>query len=474
MKLITILTAGTLLTGGLFAQPTVPRKILLLDATLIQSSENIRIAVGQAVKFSANPLFGEEHPWEARFDNMYPNVIWDESDQLYKCWYNPFLVEVEDWLTSTPTRQRWLYPKQSGLCYAYSKDGIRWVKPRLDILPFRGQLSNILMRDAHGVGVFRDSRETNPARRYKSFFVNEDAGRRTTVAVSFSANGINWGPQTLVTNAKLMADTHNNALWAPTLNRYVAFTRDWDRNVPGEIKAVRLVARIESEDFEHWTDPQVVLRGLDPAHQVYAMPVFYYAGIYIGLPVIFDIISDRTHAELAWSKDTVTWHRVDVGTYVIPNSEKKGDFDFGCIYPAAVPIIQKDGIKLYYSGSDAPHWAKRKAWLALATLRPDGFAAATPADQSKSGKIVTVPVSFQGKDKLLLTADVEEGGSIQVTALDDQGREVARSAPLAGSFTSRLVEWQAPRSPSPDHVRLSFTLTRARLYSYDLVAGHRP
>lgn len=476
MKLIATLSICSLLANALLADQSAPRKTLLLDSSRIESSENIRIAVGQPKKFAGNPLFGEDRPWEPRYDNMYPNVIWDESDQLYKCWYNPFLVEVEDWLGSNDTRKRWLYPRQSGLCYAISKDGIHWEKPNFDILPFRGQPSNILMRDVHGVGVFKDSRETNPERRYKSFFVNQVEGRRTTVAVAFSADGIHWGPQTLLSNVKLMADTHNNALWAPTLNRYVAFTRDWDprewkRDSQGNIPAVRLVARIESEDFVHWSDPQTVLRGESDDLQVYAMPVFYYAGIYLGLPVVYDRKSDRPHPELAWSKDTVTWHRIDVGTPLIPLSEKKGDYDWGCVYPAAVPLITKDGIKLYYSGSDGLHFGQRKAYFELATLRPDGFAAATPADPHKAGKVVSVPVSFHAADQLLLTADVESGGGIQVALLDQAGRELARSVPLSGSFSGRRVEWQAPVTPIKGELRLSFTLSQARLYSYDIVPG---
>lgn len=472
MKLFTTLSACVLLANTLPAEQSGFRKTLLLDSTLVESSENIRIAVGQAQKFPGNPLFGEDRPWEPRFDNMYPNVIWDETDQLYKCWYNPFLVEVEDWLGSTSERKRWLYPRQSGLCYATSKDGIHWEKPAFDILPFRGQASNILMRDVHGVGVFLDEREPNPERRYKSIFVNQVEGRRTTVAVSFSADGIHWGQQTVLSNVKLMADTHNNALWAPTLNRYVAFTRDWDprdwkRNSRGEIPAVRLVARIESEDFQHWSDPQTVLRGVNDNLQVYAMPVFYYAGLYLGLPVIIDAKDDRTHAELAWSKDTVNWHRIDLGTPLIPNSEKKGDYDWGCAYPAAVPLITKDGIKLYYAGSDGLHFGERKTHFALATLRPDGFAAATPADPARKGKITTTTVSLPANGQLLVTGDVEAGGSVLVTLIDPNGREVARSVPMVGSFTARPVEWQTPDAEPVGEFRISFVLSRARIYSYE-------
>ncbi len=471
-----LLSCLALLATAAAACAAEAQKVLLLDATLIEHSDNIRLAVGQAEKSGYNPLFGEDRPWEPRFDNLYPNVIWDEQAQLFKCWYNPFLVEMEDWIGSTPQRKKWLWLRDSGLCYAESADGIHWRKPALDLLPFRGQPSNILVRDVHGVGVFRDLHEANPERRYKMFFVNQARGVRTTLAVAFSPDGLHWGPQTVIENAKVMGDTHNNALWAPTLNRYVAFTRDWDprqwkRDRKDRIPAARVVSRMESEDFEHWSEPQEVIRGLSFDQQVYQMLVFYHGGVYLGLPVIFDLKEDRTHPELAWSKDTVNWHRIEPGTPLIENGTP-GSYDWGCVYPAAYPLFSPDGIKLFYAGSDGPHTGERKGYFALATLRPDGFAAATPADPDKAGVIVSTPRVFQEGERLLLTADTAATGSVQVTLLDAQGRAIARSEPLSGSFTARPVVWTGKEAqPLRGQLRLQFTLSHAKLYSYDIAPG---
>lgn len=472
-----LLLAGLALFGAASARSSVEsQKVLLLDATQIEHSDNIRMVVGQVVKSPHNPLFGADRPWESRIDNMYPNIVWDEQARLYKCWYNPFFVEVEDWNGSTPERQRWLYLRDSGLCYAESPDGIRWTKPAFDILTFRGQRSNIVARDIHGIGVFLDRRETDPARRFKMIFVNQAHGVRSTVGVAFSPDGIHWGPQTVLDNVNVMADTHNNALWAPTLNRYVAFTRDWDprkwkRDREGNIPAVRLVSRIESTDFEHWSDPREVLRGLSPDLQIYEMLVFYHGGIYLGMPVVYDTRGGQVFTELAWSKDTVHWHRVNPGTSLIPNGPP-GSPDWGCIYPAAYPLIDPDGIRLYYSGSNGTHSAtERGSHFAFATMRPDGFAAATPADPAKIGTVISVPMALPAGSRLKLSADVETDGSVRVALLDGDGRELARSAPMTGSFSARPVEWLTPPPQSVGEVRLSFTLSRARLYSYEIDSG---
>lgn len=469
MKTAKILTFCLLLPGAVWAEQ-VTKTTLLLDSTRIARTDNIHITVGRAVKSSANPLFGEDRPWEPRYDNMYPNVIWDEEARLYKCWYNPFLVEVEDWEGSNPTRMRWLY-RQSGLCYATSEDGIHWVKPAMNLWPFNGRPSNILLRDVHGVGVFRDAHAKQPDRRYKMFYVNEKYGRRTTVAVRFSADGLRWGEPIVLDNFSIWADTHNNSFWAPTLQRYVTITRDWDFHNPGPINRVRLVARTESEDFVHWSDPEVVFRGLDDNLQIYAMPVFYYAGIYLGLPAIFNISEDRVQVELAWSKDTRNWHRVAPGVPLIPRGEKRGDFDWGCVYAAATPIIRPDGIRLYYGGSDGPHYGERRGGLGLAILGPDGFAAAEPVDRERKGAITTVSLAREALSELKVTADAGTDGDVQIVVLDDQNVEIARSEPLTGSISAHPVIWSVAPDPDGGDVKLKFILNRARLYSYQTSDG---
>lgn len=53
---------------------TVPvaTKRLMLDSRVIADVENAALRVGTVRKHPANPLFGEEHEWESRFDNLYP------------------------------------------------------------------------------------------------------------------------------------------------------------------------------------------------------------------------------------------------------------------------------------------------------------------------------------------------------------------------------------------------------------------
>ena len=77
---------------------------LLLDARIIEGTVNARLVPGRVVKDPANPLLVADRPWEPRFDNMYPNVLWDENEGLYKCWYCPFIVDERT--SKTPLEKR--------------------------------------------------------------------------------------------------------------------------------------------------------------------------------------------------------------------------------------------------------------------------------------------------------------------------------------------------------------------------------
>ena len=68
-------------------------RFLLLDDRLIDNTENAKLTVSTAQKHPSNPLFGEDEPWEKRFDNLYGNVIYDEEEEIYKCWYSPFIQD---------------------------------------------------------------------------------------------------------------------------------------------------------------------------------------------------------------------------------------------------------------------------------------------------------------------------------------------------------------------------------------------
>jgi hypothetical protein len=446
-------------------------RYLLLDSRIIDNSKNAKLTIGKVQKYKGNPLFEEDKPWEMRFDNLYANVIYDEQEKIYKCWYSPFIIDDSAKGMTIAQREEVEYDppreREMAICYATSEDGIKWVKPELGLVEYEGsKATNILWRGVgeegelwegpHGSGIFKDLRDPDPNRRYKAFL------KADILSVAFSADGIHWDKAVTCPEADSAGDTHNNAFWAPTLGKYVGITREWGRPFG------RQVARTSSDDFVNWRKCEIVLEGLDDEHQTYAMPVFYHGGVYLGLVAIFNTEGDRTWTELTWSPDTVKWNRVLPGTPLIPNDGEEGDYDWGCVYAAAYPVFLEDEIRLYYGGSDGKHGSWRNGFFCLATLRPDGFAGYVQAEKGEPASITTVPV-VHGKKALRVSADVEESGSLKVRVLDEGGNRIAESKPLAHSVTDATIEWTEEFSMSrfsERTVRLEFEFKGATVYSF--------
>ncbi len=132
---------------------------LLLDSRLVERLDNARLALGTIRKHAANPLFREDKPWEPRFDNLYANVLYDEEDRLYKCWYSPFIRDSLVSRTPRERRQDVRYhddQREMGVCYAVSRDGLKWEKPELGLVEFEGSKASNLVAVAEVPGVGDD------------------------------------------------------------------------------------------------------------------------------------------------------------------------------------------------------------------------------------------------------------------------------------------------------------------------------
>jgi len=440
--------------------PSQP-KYLLLDSRIIERAKGLRLALGTVEKERRNPLFAEDKPWEPRFDNLYANVVFDEEEGIYKCWYSPFIIDERT--TSTPREKRpslnylRVRPnrREMGVCYATSKDGIAWEKPKLGLVEFNGSTeNNIVLRGPHGAGVMKDRRDPSLSRRYKMFF------KRRHMSVAFSPDGLHWSRPIACPAMAARGDTHNNAFWAPELNRYVGITRLW--------KGQRIVGRTESRDFVKWTKAVEVLRAL-PAErhrQTYAMPVFRYASVYLGLVMMINTDSDTVDCELAWSPDTVRWGRVCPGRSLIPRG-LKGSYDWGCIYAAAYPVVLKDEIRIYYGGNNGKHTSWRDGFFCLARLRPDGFACMEPESPKAVGTILTRAVACVGKN-LRVSADAA-GGSLRVGVVGAKGLGLEDCEPVVANVTNGLVTWKGRPDLSElvgKPIQLRFELKAARLYTF--------
>ncbi|MGB8167965.1 MAG: hypothetical protein WCF18_10775, partial [Chthoniobacteraceae bacterium] len=433
--------------------PPDERKQLVFDPRVIVSAQNARLAPGAVTKDPRNPLMPADQPWENATNNLYPNVLWDEREQLFKLWSKCVLADP-DAIAKMDTPST-VHDVGWYLLYATSRNGLAWEKPRLDLHRFAGNGgTNIVARDTPNVGVFRDPHDADPQRRYKMTYDTGLGQPRTRT----SPDGIHWSePEAPQGFGPQNGDTHNNAMWDEQLQRYLWFTKLYI----GE----RTIARLESTDFKTWKNTGMVLRSSRAegrGTQTYALTPFRYGHVWLGYVMLYHVGAGRTvDVELAWSPDSITWQRVTPGQPILPLGEK-GAPDSACIYAPAGPAIAQGGdVLIYYGGSDFPHtgW-KRNCLLSLARLPLDRWAGYEPVE--KSAPAVLTTGALRVAEPLRVTAEVR--GSLRITALAADGTTLPEAEPITSDAADAPVRWRGTIAPDRT-VQFRFELRDAKLYA---------
>jgi len=464
-------------------------KQLFFDDHVIAELKGVKKVLNQPVKHPGNPLMRKH---EREHAMTYGAVVRDESDGLYKLWY-----------------QIWSDPKDSvgTIGYAVSKDGIAWQRPVTD--PNSG--TNLAIFDppepwVGGPGVIIDSYEPDPQRRFKMFYLAKPTLKSASLScgVAYSADGIHW-KQEPKNPLVPFSDTQIAPYWDARLERYVAYLRFGPPNI-------RFISRIESEDLVHWSPKVTVLNSknrLDAPFNTkhYTMSAMPYAGVYVGLlntyhgetiqPIPADKPwMDRVDVQLVFSRNGVTWQRVlkdgaitasqlgedrdrkqaaEQATF-LPYGEFKQDWDWGAIYPHHSPLIVGHEIRFYYTGISGRHWHtyhkdEPDYAIGLATLRLDGFVSVNTGDGA--GTLTTKPLIFLG-DTLVVNANAASG-SLTIEALDPDGAVIegfsaADCTPITTDSVRHVVTWKG----DPDchllqarPIKLRFQLKKTKLYSFE-------
>ena len=446
------------------------------DSALVRKTSNAKCVPGRVKKHAGNPLFLEgAHsapclPWEVRIDNGYPNVIYDARAGKYRCYYTCFVHDEVSERTPRAQRPGKTYQptasRMAALLYAESSDGLHWVRPALGITPYGGtRENNILLLRVSGASVLLDEAEEDPAKRYK--LIGRDDGAGGGLCVAFSADGLHFTEPVHVA-ADVPGDTHNFALRCPETGEYRLCTRLFSRGL-------RTVAHMRSGDFLHWSPPQQVMAGSGADDQLYAMPVFEQDGLYFGLAAVFhagdDTLAHHDHVEveLCYSGDGVRWQRVAPGEAFIPNGPGaygSGACDAGCCF-ASVPVAQGDELRFYYMGGNGTHYGFRETGLCLASIAKRKLAGLAARDAAKPFAVQTIRLRLAG-NRLLLTADVEAGGSIRYALLTPQGEALTgftqeNCRTITASGEELPLTWETQEA-WPQECVLALTCERAVLY----------
>lgn len=462
---------------------------LFIDDYDIERMHCLERVVNPVHKYERNPVLKGEEPWCWRAQ-VYGTAMLDPTDSRFKLWYlaipglpNPPMIDG-----------RLRVPHTTLVAYATSEDGIHWEKPNLGQVNFEGSKKNNLLavgRDnREGITVLLDQRASDPNRRYKAFFwehaifmdnpskyIYPELGDGMWVA--FSPDGVHWTNYEGNPVMNVHSDTGQCAVWDPKLSKFVMY---------GRLGHGRVVARSESEDFIHWSQPQIVLTG-HPGDgenpQLYGIGVDIYEGLYIGMVWVYPESGDYTiDVEIACSRDGIHWQRVGLGQKFIPNGPP-GSPDAGMIFTVNRPVLYKEKLYIYYSGMLGDHYKPagvthdrewslkyRKMDINLGLLRRDGFVSLDAG--AEEGYLLTKPFILP-EGELHLNVDAT-GGEVRVEITDEGGRQPKElslqnlncSESITGDNLSVPVKWKNANLAeiAGQMVRLRFLARNAKLYSY--------
>lgn len=411
------------------------------------------------MKIVLNPLhkenevyFTEDKSWEPRFDNSYPNVLYDKKEKIYRIYYTSFLYDAES--SNTPLSERVgknympTATRICGLLYAQSTDGINWEKPELNLVEWNGsKANNIIMRDCHGGGVFIDEEELDPAKRYKLITKIDHSHSLRYMACAFSADGIHFTDPIKWTVHDPAADTHNFAFRDKRDGKFKLITREW-------LNGLRIVSLCESTDFLNWSMPVELTRGEGVGQQIYSMPVYQDGNLYMGLASMYhdgdrnDVDFDTVDVSLRYSSRLSGFEKVS-DEYFIPRSRAPYPQkpDGGCVY-SSVPIRQDGKLYFYYMGGNGQHTNYREGSLMRGYINEDEYASWQVKDGTSEAVITTTGLNFYGENlKILADVDNPSDISVELIKIDREYRfgEVIEDFKVSLSGEGRLYNIKFPQ-----------------------------
>ena len=302
-------------------------------------------------KHPANPVIRADRPWEGP-GVYYPTVLYSEPEKLYKMWYFSDLPnqQAQD---NQPKIDGAAIQWRTFLCYAVSTDGLKWEKPNLGKVEFRGRRDNNIVLTDSGFfmgtsTVVFDPDDPNPARRYKLLYYDNDR-TRDGVRTAVSPDGVNWQP---VGDFPVLPTQDTPSLWYDRRRkRFVAFLKDRFDN-----RRARMIST--SDDFIHWSEPAICFipdQADSPTLHFYAQSAFHHCGHDFGLLNRFEFNTQKLDLELVIAPQGNDWRRLP-GRPVVLTPGNTGAWDQGMILNGhGEPIICGDTAWYYYYGASGRH-----------------------------------------------------------------------------------------------------------------------
>jgi hypothetical protein len=447
------------------------KRELFVDHYLIQKLVDAQLVLHEPKDEGEVLLF--DKPWEGPFC-AYVTIIKD--GETYKAYYRGAPKTGVDGNSGEIT------------CYAESKDGIYWEKPRVGIYDIMGTRDNnvILANDApfsHNFSPFLDTKPNIPSNeRYKAV-----AGVYDTGLFGFtSKDGIHWnkiGNSPIFTEG--IFDSQNVVFWSESEALYVCYFRTWSGP---EFSGIRTISRTTSKDFMNWSAPEKMDFGYTALEHLYTNQTNAYfraPHIYISIAARFMPNRQVITSEQAVELNVNPSYFNDCSDVIFMTSRGGNIYDRtftqGFIRPGiglenwvsrsnypALNVVQtgKNEMSVYVQ----KNYAQPTAHLNRYSLRLDGFSSLKGSNVG--GEMITKLLTFDGK-QLSLNFSTSAAGEIAVEIQDKNGNpfpgfSLGECQILIGNEIDRVVNWKNGTDVSVlagKEIRLRFKLRDANLYS---------
>ena len=446
---------------------------LFVDDFLVETS-GLKRVFHMPKKYAGNPVLKPETELErnpgknAAAVPKSGGVWWDPAEKIFKMWYEA----------------GWIHT----ICYATSKDGLAWERPKLDVKLGTNQvLPPDLTPDSWTV--VPDWESKDPQQRYK-MFMRPPGGQIPGVSMT-SPDGIHW------TNRVVTGDTGDRSTMF-----YNPFRKKWVYSLRSGFRG-RSRNYWECDDFlagAKWggdgpvawaavdrDDPKdpVILR----VPQLYNLDAVAYESIMLGFFEIHhgpenDVCEKQgvpkiTELNFAYSRDGFHWSRPDRRAHI--PAERRDVWDRGYVQSLGnLCCVRGDTLWFYYSAFQGDTSKTNRNWLqtgmydrgatGVAFLRRDGFAS-LEAD-AEAAALTTRPVTFSGS-RVFVNA-MAEGGELRVEILDEAGLPIApytfaNCRAVTSDSTLAQVTWAGAEDVAALRgrpVRFRFSLKQGALYAF--------
>lgn len=365
-------------------------------------------------------------------------------------------------------------------CYAESSDGVHWVKPKLNLVEFKGSRENNIIlvgSGSHNLAPFRDS---NPGCAADLKYKAVGSGQGGLLAFK-SVDGIHWSPmsdQPVITEGAF--DSLNVAFWDADRGYYVDFHRDFR-------DGVRDIKTCTSQDFIHWSDPDWIQCVGAPPQHLYTNAIGAYQRaphLYVGLPMRF--VPDRNPEQhtntgvsdcvLMTSRDGQLFRRWNEA-FIRPGPQPDRWVTRNNLPASGLVLTEPDvpggpqEISMYTTEG---YYRGKGTRLRRHTLRLDGFVSVSAPPSG--GEMITKPLTFSAASDdvtLFVNFATSAVGALKCELQDVHGQPIAgfsveECVELFGDRVDQPVSWSSSAKLSSlagIPIRLRFVMRDADLFA---------